>query len=701
MTIPPERRVVLEEHGRLGDRVQAARARGLVGREPERALFREALAGDPPPFAVLFVFGPGGIGKSVLLAMLADEARAAGRRAVSISGDDLPPAPEAVLRAIGRALGVPVSETADLAGALGGERPSVLLVDALEKLTGLEEWFRLHLLPALPASALVVLAGREPPPATLRADPGWGHLVRVVSLRNLDGEESSRLLALRGVDPALHAQAHAETHGHPLALSLVADVLQGGAPAGALLSPDVVQALLRTFLERVPSPLHRSALEVCAHARVTDESLLRAIFGEPAPELFAWLRGLSFIRAGEAGLSPHDLARDVVDNDLWWRDRERYQQMHGRVRGAVIERVLRAPSALRTDVFQDLLFMHRRSRVVSRFLQGSAAGGFSVVPLTPDRVTETVAVARAREGAVSAEVTAHWARRRPECFHLFQDAASGTIDGFLLQLELEEALREDRRADPGLDAVWRVVEATAPLRTGERVVLMRQKITDGRWDEVSPHTDTVAALCCVGWLTTPRLAWAFMMTARPEVWSPWWEYLDFRRLGGAVPTGDLQYAIFGHDFRVLPQDAWLAAMEQRELSQAEAEPVPLRPDPPLLALSRADFEMAVRALLRDFHLPSALQKNPLLRCRVALAGPGPGDPADRVRALVTAAVHELEGHPRRQRLAAALDATYLRPAPTQERAAERLGLPFSSYRRHLTQGLAWLTERLWQQELSG
>jgi TolB-like protein len=45
-----------------------------------------------------------------------------------------------------------------------------------------------------------------------------------------------------------------------------------------------------------------------------------------------------------------------------------------------------------------------------------------------------------------------------------------------------------------------------------------------------------------------------------------------------------------------------------------------------------------------------------------------------------------------------LDLTYLNPAPKQEAAADRLGLSFSTYRRHLTAGVDRLIEWLWQQE---
>jgi len=39
-----------------------------------------------------------------------------------------------------------------------------------------------------------------------------------------------------------------------------------------------------------------------------------------------------------------------------------------------------------------------------------------------------------------------------------------------------------------------------------------------------------------------------------------------------------------------------------------------------------------------------------------------------------------------------LDATYVRPAPTQEAAAERLALPIGTYRRHLKRGIERVIE---------
>jgi hypothetical protein len=68
---------------------------------------------------------------------------------------------------------------------------------------------------------------------------------------------------------------------------------------------------------------------------------------------------------------------------------------------------------------------------------------------------------------------------------------------------------------------------------------------------------------------------------------------------------------------------------------------------------------------------------------------------------VAAAVEALGEHPRDDKLWRAVERTYVRPAATQERAAAALGLPFSTYRRHLTQGVDRVVAWLWDQEVYG
>ena len=72
-----------------------------------------------------------------------------------------------------------------------------------------------------------------------------------------------------------------------------------------------------------------------------------------------------------------------------------------------------------------------------------------------------------------------------------------------------------------------------------------------------------------------------------------------------------------------------------------------------------------------------------------------------LEAVLREAATTLARHPRDDKLLRAVDRTYLRPAATQEAAAAALGLPFSTYRRHLTQGMTRIVSVLWDQEVYG
>ena len=72
----------------------------------------------------------------------------------------------------------------------------VLLVDAYERLQLLDFWMRFVLVPALPASVRLVLAGRDVPVAWTRE---FGDLVRLLRLGNLERDAAREVLARAGI----------------------------------------------------------------------------------------------------------------------------------------------------------------------------------------------------------------------------------------------------------------------------------------------------------------------------------------------------------------------------------------------------------------------------------------------------------------------------------------------------------------------
>ena len=261
----------------LGELLASHRRRRFVGRTSEVELFRAALESPEPQFLLLHIHGPPGIGKTRLLDVNAELASDAGAKVIRLDGRGLVPSPSAVLQALG-VLEVPDAESH--IARLSDDGRLVILFDTDERLRPLDEWVRSWLVPRLPATALTVLASQAAPDSAWRADPAWRELLRVVSLRNLSPEDSRQYLHACGVDPARVDKLVELAHGHPLGLSLLADVVvRGGEAAADPLTPDLVGILLRRFVEIVPSGQHRRALELCSLARVTTETLLREVLG--------------------------------------------------------------------------------------------------------------------------------------------------------------------------------------------------------------------------------------------------------------------------------------------------------------------------------------------------------------------------------------------------------------------------------------
>ncbi len=199
-----------------------------------------------------------------------------------------------------------------------------------------------------------------------------------IQLRNFDREESRTLLDRRGVSGVHHAEALAFTRGHPLALALVADVAAQGGEAGPTAElRGVVDTLLGTLVETVPSPQHRRALEACAQVLTTTEPLLAELLDVPdAHEMFAWLWSLSIVETGPRGLYPHDIARDTLDAELRWRHPDQCAEIHRRAGAAYRRQFYAVPPALQRRCWSSTSPPPRQPRTRSiRHRQRGVRGG--------------------------------------------------------------------------------------------------------------------------------------------------------------------------------------------------------------------------------------------------------------------------------------------------------------------------------------
>ncbi|MEM1096190.1 MAG: ATP-binding protein [Bacteroidota bacterium] len=584
------------------------------------------------------------------------------------------------------------------------------MIDGLEHLRQVADWLRESFLPGLPDSAFVVMMGRNRLGSAWTQDPSWRALLHVHPLRNLSAPDAKAYLDQRGVARHHHDAVLDFTYGHPMALSLVADIhaQQGYLEASFSDSPDLIQALVDQFVQQVPDEEHLIALEAGAVVRFVTEPLLAHLTQTTRPHaLFRWLRQLSFVEVRRSGLYVHDLARGVLLADLRWRNRDRYQQLRDRARSYYAARLQAASAAgEQRQLLSDYTFLHHESPFLRPLFAHLSVTELEAVYTTPVQLDEhdaMLALVETSEGHTARAVAASWLAQAPDSALLFRDGA-GRLLGCTIHLTFESGKPSPASDDPVTAAAADYSRTRAPLRRGERLTVLRfWSVASGQ-----PTLGYVAALMFVDairkYTQTRRLGYSAIATPDPTAWASVFEHLGFQRISAQpIVVGDASYELYGHDWRGEPPSAWLAQLAERDLS-APKVPVPAQP---IAVLDEAAFTEAVRRALKHFATPERLAENPLCNARCVLdraSVPAPDD-AERVealRALLRKALADMDTeHGRLHKLHRVLQHTYFTPAPTQELAAERLGLPFSTYRRHLQRGLEHIVDVLWRIELGG
>ncbi|ARA94715.1 hypothetical protein AWN76_017180 [Rhodothermaceae bacterium RA] len=699
--------------GQLADYLKTVQQQLFVGRGDEKALFREAITAEEMPFHVLYVWGPGGVGKTALTLMFREISRACGVPFFRLDARDLEPTAGAFIDALEQTLGQGRTRRS-LSDVAVQTKRLVLVIDTYEMLEPLDRWICEDFLPTVPDNVFLVLSGRNQRSAEWRAHLGLQALVRPLPLRNLGPEESRQFLSRRQVPEAQHAAILAFAQGHPLALSLVADVYdqQPDLQFDPDQTPDIVGTLLNRFLVTTLTPQQRVAVELSALVRHTTQPLLATVLTDTdSHTLFEWLRGRSFMEADAHGIYPHDLVREVLAADLRWRDPGQYQHLSRQARRYYTDQLIEGADRPYEQILADYLFLSRDNPVIRPFFLQLREQWQGQRPLSHDhRHAEDVPVLRealARyEGDASAALFEAWVERLPEGLHVVRDAGGRPV-GCLFTVTLTPDMPAGQTVpqDPALAAARAYLEAHAPLRTGERALLFRFWFSEADYQDVSPVQSLIFIQTVRYYLETEGLAFTFLPCADPDFWQLVLNYADLHRLPEAdFSVGGSTHGMFGHDWRVCPPARWLDLLAERGSAfQARSVAPERRSD--LLVLSESDFAEAVKEALQSFTRLDRLQDNPLMRSRVVLdqieEGADEADRARTLRQLLLQVAEPLKASPREAKFYRALQATYFDPAPTQERAAEALDLPFSTYRRHLRSGIEAVIQALWQREIRG
>ena len=324
----------------LGQLVSKIDERTFVGRSRELAFFRRWLAGDPPKPSLLNVVGPGGSGKSSLLRAFEREALRAGRELVRLDGRGSPATRRWLLGSLS-------ASDLDTAIAFLNQKQPLVLVDTFEELGDLADFILEQLIPRLETTARVVIAGRYPLRPRTDSGPSWADLIQRLELGPLAPAEARDYLRRRGLeDGILVEQVVQLTGGHPLALSLAADMALEVGIRDFARAPEwrlAVRSLVGDLLEDVHDEGLRSLLEASALLRQFDEASLAAVAGtNDLGHSFELLCRFTIVRPAEHGLTLHDDVRRLLRDDLRWRKPELYEQLRGRAAEFLRQRSLTA-----------------------------------------------------------------------------------------------------------------------------------------------------------------------------------------------------------------------------------------------------------------------------------------------------------------------------------------------------------------------
>ncbi|MEK7255072.1 MAG: ATP-binding protein, partial [Bacteroidota bacterium] len=352
---------------RIAELLNKARSASFFGREKELALLDDLNNDDAgQPFFLLHLHGTAGQGKTSLLKRYREICDAHNCLNINVDGREIEPTPTGFLEALlPQVRSESVDNFFDVLAEM--EKRVVLFIDSYERLSGIDDWMRKDFLPQLPDNVRTVMGGRKAPSGAFLADPGWQALMRVAQLRNFNPAESAAFLERRNVPQDKIQPILDFTHGHPLALSIVTDIFEQ-RPDRLFLpheSPDVLHTLLDHFIQEVPSPEHRIALETCALVHLTTESLLGEAMGlAHADTYFDWLRSLSFVESGRFGLYPNDLARKALVADLRWRNPDRFAELHERAGLYYKRRIKEVSGEMQRAFLYELVFLHRTNPLV-------------------------------------------------------------------------------------------------------------------------------------------------------------------------------------------------------------------------------------------------------------------------------------------------------------------------------------------------
>jgi hypothetical protein len=585
----------------------------LVGRDRERAALLRLVREDVP--IAVFVHGLAGVGKSTLLAAFTVEARVAGATVVSLDGRTIEPTERGFLDALAARLGCTPATPGQVMAALGTPaKRTVLVVDHYGAIALLDDWLRQVLLPSLPDTCRLLLAGRDEPVSAWPAE--LGGLFESLPLGNLRRDEAEEMLRRAGVAPADAARIDRIARGHPLSLRLSAAALvnRPDLDLESLTTDAVVNELTRLYLAGLDRETRR-ALDAASVVRRPTRGLLTAMLdGDDADLALDRLRRLPFVESDPDGLVLHDTIREAVATWLKATDPARYR----RYRVAAWHVLRRELSeAGRNDLWRataDALYMLERPIVRESFFP-TGQRTYLLEPARADDGPGITAIAGRHEPREAAGLIETWWENAPASFRVAR-GRGGVVDGYVCLFDPDALPHPLAAGDPAAALIREDVRRN-PLGRGRRALAIRSMLAADTGEALSP-----AQAAC--WLDIkreylalrPALRRIYTVTAAIEQHRPALAPLGFEPVpGGPIDISGVPYHVLALDLGPASVDGWLGrliaddleldddllddAQRQLVIDGARVDLTPLEFDLLRYLLDREGAVVDRRAILRD------------------------------------------------------------------------------------------------------
>lgn len=216
--------------------------------------------------------------------------------------------------------------------SLASNRKTIVLVDTYEKIQKINDWFLNNFTSRLSSNVVIVVACRSQPflsSLILKQEDR----VKIISLEQLTPKESAEYFKKRGiVNDNLVQNLISFTKGYPLALS-IGSVLVKRMELEQLgdnsQQYEIAKILTSLLTDGVKDVTLKTAIECCAILKWFNQPILRYMLPpETADTIFDTISHLPFIRYQADGFSFHELIRYFIQEELAWRDPEKYRQLH-------------------------------------------------------------------------------------------------------------------------------------------------------------------------------------------------------------------------------------------------------------------------------------------------------------------------------------------------------------------------------------